>query len=77
VWRLPMMAAKADRLVWGGDSGRPLGILSKPRVGVFRVTTLPSLVEIDEEIRRQSNEETPPRYEEEHGLKAEISPVIG
>jgi WD40 repeat protein len=52
---LPMMAAKADRLVWGGGSR-----LSGTREGevTLRVTTLPSLVEIDEEIRRQSSAET-------------------
>jgi len=66
---LPMMAAKADRIVWGGYSEAHRSLDSA--VGVLlRVTTLPSLAEIDEEIRRQSNEETPLRYEEEHGLKA-------
>jgi len=55
--RLPMMAAKADRLVWGGDSGQPWG--TTPEV-TLRVTTLPSLVEIDEEIRRQSSAKISP-----------------
>jgi WD40 repeat protein len=50
--RLPMMAAKGDRIVWGGDSGRPWGMT--PEVTLC-VTTLPSLVEIDEETRRQSS----------------------
>ncbi len=45
----PIIAAKADRLVWARDSGQPPGTL--------RVTTLPSLVEIDEDIRRQSSAE--------------------
>jgi WD40 repeat protein len=54
---LPMMAAKADRLVWGGDSGKPQGTTPDAGYRVLRVTTLPSLVEIDEEIRRQSSAE--------------------
>jgi len=67
---LPMMAAQADRIVWGGHSETHGSLDSADKV-LLRVTTLPSLAEIDEEIRRQSNDETPPRYEEEHGLKAQ------
>ncbi|MHC4557060.1 MAG: protein kinase domain-containing protein [Planctomycetota bacterium] len=50
----PMMAAKADRLVWAGyPEGYPL---PTPTGHIpLRVTTLPSLAEIDEEIKRQSS----------------------
>jgi hypothetical protein len=65
-----MMAAQADRIVWGGYPETHRSLDSADDV-LLRVTTLPSLAEIDEEIRRQSSDETPPRYEEEHGLKAE------
>jgi WD40 repeat protein len=65
--RLPMMAAKADRLVWAGESRQPWG--TTPEV-TLRVTTLPSLVEIDEEIRRQSNSETRSEYEKINAIEA-------
>jgi WD40 repeat protein len=65
--RLPMMAAKADRLVWGGESRQPWG--TTPEV-TLRVTTLPSLVEIDEEIRQQSNSETRSEYEKINAIEA-------
>jgi eukaryotic-like serine/threonine-protein kinase len=55
-WDIPMMAAKADRLVWGGGP-RPQGTAEEV---TLRVTTLPSLAEIDEKIRRQSNSEMTP-----------------
>ena len=52
--KLHMMAAEADRLVWGGPAGQPWGTI--PEVAL-RVVTLPSLLEIDEEIRRRSSAE--------------------
>jgi WD40 repeat protein len=55
--RLPMMAAKADRIVWGGYSQTHQSWDSADDVPL-RVTPLPSLAEIDEEIRRQSSGET-------------------
>jgi hypothetical protein len=54
---LPMMAAKADRLVWAGyPEGHPLR--NKAGHIPLRVTTLPSLAEIDEQTRQQSSSET-------------------
>ena len=63
-----MMAAKADRIVWGGDSGQPWGTTQEV---ILRVTTLPSLVEIDKEIRRQSSGEPRPEYDRINFLEAE------
>jgi len=60
---IPMIAVQADCLVWGGDSERPGHTL--------RVTRLPSLIEIDEEIGQQSRDEAPPIYEGEQALEAE------
>ncbi|MHC4565034.1 MAG: hypothetical protein ACYTE3_04670 [Planctomycetota bacterium] len=55
----PMMAAKADRLVWAGyPEGHPLRGSKGPMP--LRVTTLPTLAEIDDQIRRQSSGETSP-----------------
>ena len=52
-----IMAAEADRLVWAGyPEGHPLR--GQTDHIPIRVTTLPSLAEIDEEIRRQSSGES-------------------
>jgi WD40 repeat protein len=67
---LPMMAAQADRIVWGGYSEIHRSLDAADDV-LLRVTTLPSLAEIDEEIRRQSSVETPPAHEEKYALKAQ------
>ncbi len=66
---LPMMAAQADRIVWGGYSETQRSLGSAEDV-LLRVTTLPSLAEIDEEIRRKARNEAPSKSEEEHALKA-------
>ena len=48
---IPIMSVKGDHLLWGGGP-RPWGTME----GVtLRVTALPSLAEIDEEIRRQAS----------------------
>jgi WD40 repeat protein len=48
---IPTVIAKADRLVWGGSS-RAWATVGEDTI---RVASLPSLTEIDEEIRRQSS----------------------
>jgi WD40 repeat protein len=67
--RLPLMAAKADRLVWGGYSETHQSWDSADNVPL-RVTTLPSLAEIDEEIRQKSKGGTQSEYENISILKA-------
>ncbi len=57
VQRLPMMAKKADRLVWGGDSNKSWDTAAEVPL---RVTTLPSLAEIDQEIERRARVESQP-----------------
>jgi hypothetical protein len=47
---LPMISAQADRIVWGGHS-ETRGALDSADEVLLRVTTLPSLAEINEEIK--------------------------